>query len=100
MNYKKEKTIKCPSCGCEYLPAEIFLPNEFLGRPKQIEKEHMTGRVMDYMGTGMNLKETYICDRCDTPFKIVANVNFNTYKENEPKHKTVIKKEKLFLNEA
>lgn len=98
-NNKREKVIKCPNCGCEYLPAEIYLPNEFLGRPKHIDKEHMTGRILEYMGNSMNINETYICDKCDTPFKVFANVNFNTQKLNESGYKTSFKKERLFLKE-
>lgn len=99
MKTKREKVIKCPHCGCEYLPAEIYLPNELLGRPKNIDKEHMTGRIMEYMGSSMNLKETYMCDRCDTLFKVTANINFNTQKIEDAKYKTSFKKEKLFLRE-
>ena len=60
MKNQKEKVIKCPNCGYEYLPAEIYMPNYFLGKPKDINKEHMTGKVLDYMGSSMNLSETYI----------------------------------------
>ena len=98
-NNRKEKTIKCPQCGYEYLPAEIYMPNSFLGKPKDINKEHMTGKVLEYMGNSMNLVETYICDNCDTEFKVTANINFNTQKLSESKHKTHFKKERLFLKE-
>lgn len=30
---KKLELIICPKCGREYLPAEIYYPNEFLGKP-------------------------------------------------------------------
>ena len=32
INEKLEKII-CPKCGREYLPAEIYYPNFFFGRP-------------------------------------------------------------------
>ena len=99
MKNKKEKIIVCPQCGYEYLPAEIYMPNSFLGKPKDITKEHMTGKILDYMGNSMNLTETYICDNCDTKFKVVANLNFNAQKLSDSKYKTKFKKEKLFLKE-
>ena len=99
MKYQKNKVIKCPHCGYEYLPAEIYMPNAFLGKPKDINKEHMTGKILDYMGNSMNLVETYICDNCDTEFKVIANVNFNTQKLNDAKYTTRYKKERLFLKE-
>lgn len=99
MKRTREKVIKCPNCGCEYLPAEIYYPNAFLGKPKNIDKEHMTGRILDYMGNSMNLNETYICDKCDEKFKVSANVSFYTQKNTEAAYKTKYKKEKLFLAE-
>jgi len=100
MKYNKEKTIKCPECGWEYLPAEIYYPNSFLGKPRQINKEYITGRIIDYMGNNMNLSETFICDNCGTNFRVNAIINFNTQKTSEPNYKTKLKKEKLFLAES
>ena len=69
--------IKCPKCGAQYLPAEIFLPNEFLGKPKTIFKDN-NGIIEDYSGNSMDTEEEYICDYCDTPFNIYATVQFKT----------------------
>lgn len=99
MRVKREKVIRCPHCGCEYLPAEIYLPDSFLGKPKKIDKEHMTGKILDYVGPSMNCTETYTCDRCDTTFKVFANVNFTSQKIEDSGYKTTYKKEKLFLAE-
>ena len=74
---KKYNVIYCPNCGAEYLPAEIYLPNEFLGKPSHIEK-NFEGKIIDFCDNTMNLCETYICDKCDTKFKISARVNFKT----------------------
>ena len=100
MRPKREKVIKCPNCGCEYLPAEIYLPDTFLGKPRKIDKEHITGKILDYMGSSMNLTETYTCDKCDTEFKVIANINFNTQKAEDSQYKTRFRKEKLFLSEV
>lgn len=99
MRNRKEKVIRCPQCNYEYLPAEIYMPNSLLGKPRNISKEHMTGRILEYMGNSMNPVETYICDNCNTEFKVIANINFNTQKMNEATYKTHFKKEKIFLKE-
>ena len=100
MKKHREKLIKCPNCGCEYLPAEIYYPNSFLGKPRDISKEHMTGKLLEYMGNSMNLSETYVCDRCDEKFRVNANVSFYTQKCSESNYKTKFKKERLFLAES
>ena len=38
MKDNKSNIIICPNCGAEYLPAEIFLPDSFLGKHKTINK--------------------------------------------------------------
>ena len=43
-NKRKLITIECPVCNTSYLPAEIFLPNSFLGKPYDIEKTS-TGKI-------------------------------------------------------
>ena len=68
--------ITCPHCGAEYLPAEIYYPDEFLGKPTDIEK--LRGKIESYLGKNMNVEEVYICDNCLTKFKTVAKVTFKT----------------------
>ena len=92
--------IKCPECGYEYLPAEIYIPNSFLGRPFGIEREYISGEIQDYFGSTMDLNEKYICDKCGKPFKVKAKIQFFTssYDINK-EYYTSIKKEQLFLDE-
>ena len=75
---RKMVVIQCPKCGREYLPAEIYLPDSFLGKPYDIEKTH-TGKIDVFDGSTMDTVEEYVCDYCDTHFRVVANVNFKTY---------------------
>lgn len=70
--------IKCPVCGAEYLPAEIYIPDAFFGRPTDIEKDHITGAIRTYFGSAMDRNENYTCDYCNTPFSITAKINFIT----------------------
>ena len=105
MRKPKEQIISCPICGAEYLPAEIYYPDSFLGKPTFIDKDHMTQTIECYLGKNMNLTEHYICDNCKTPFKVTARVQFVTQEEKDinfnEDYSTKLngKEEKLFLNE-
>lgn len=74
-NSNKDLVIKCPSCGCEYLPGEIYLPNVLIGQPKDVERDCM-GTIITYDGNHMELEETYKCDKCSKSFKVKANISF------------------------
>ena len=97
----KIQKIICPNCGSEYLPAEIYLPNEFLGKPKDIYREHMTHKIIDFSGKNMDLNENYYCDFCGVPFTIKAKVSFQTEKNDKydftSEYTTNLKKNKLFF---
>lgn len=95
--------IRCPNCGAEYTAGEIYLPKCFLGVPKHIERDATTHRILYDMGKPMDTKETYICNYCDTPFKVSAYVKFNVEEDTKhnfnKEHTTSLKKKMLFLNE-
>lgn len=76
-----ENIIKCPYCGYEYTPSEIYYPNEFLGKPKNIYRD-IDGKI-EKIDKEPNLSETYTCDSCDKTFKVSASVNFVTEKLEE-----------------
>ena len=69
-------TIKCPQCGREYLPAEVYIPNSFFGSPSNIFRED--GKILNFEGETMDVKESYLCDDCGTQFNITAKVLFTT----------------------
>ena len=73
----KKNTIKCPHCGCEYLPAEIYFPNDFLGYPTNIIKDEK-GEILGFNGEDMNTTETFICWNCEKSFSVEAVVTFKT----------------------
>lgn len=79
MNKNKDLTIKCPHCDYEYLPGEIYFPDQFLGQPKDIERT-IDGKIAIYDGIEQNLTELYYCEKCNKPFKVKANINFETEK--------------------
>ena len=99
-NEKLEKII-CPKCGREYLPAEIYYPNNFLGKPQNIDK--IQGKIESFDGKSMDLEEQYQCDSCDCTFKVIAKVSFKTSevtKYNMSQYKTPLFEPKLTLFEG
>lgn len=72
-----KKIIKCPYCGYEYLPSEIFYPDDFLGKPQDIIKDE-NGVILGYNGSDMLTSETYVCDKCGKNFAIDATISFKT----------------------
>lgn len=71
----KDIVIKCPSCGYEYLPGEIYLPRHFLGQPKEIERT-IEGKIDVEFGLPQDLTERFVCDKCLKPFCVKANLSF------------------------
>ena len=76
----KFTTIKCPYCDREYLPGEIYVPNSFLGQPKNIEKDY-SGKIIDFSGSNIDLEEYYQCDKCGKSFKVTAHVSFTVTRD-------------------
>lgn len=72
---KKDAIITCPYCGREYLPAEIYNPNAFFGRPEDIDRDDF-GHLESYDGSCMDLKDSYECDTCGKLFEVTAEVKF------------------------
>lgn len=73
----KELFITCPHCGRQYLPAEIYYPNEFFGKPYDIDRLNNI-KIESFGGTSMNLVEEYECDNCYSKFKVSAKVQFKS----------------------
>lgn len=72
-----EIKIKCPHCGYEYLPCEVFYPDFFLGNSKKIIRDDM-GKIIYTEGDDMQLTEEYNCDNCHKDFKVIASVSFKS----------------------
>lgn len=69
--------IRCPHCGAEYAPSEIFYPSDFLPDAIDVTKD-ADGRIVAYEGSLMNLSEEYECDRCGHVFRATADVSFGS----------------------
>lgn len=100
-NKELKTTIKCPYCGTEYLPSEIYYPEYFLGQEKNIERDAL-GNVVYYDGVDANPIETFVCNKCEKQFKVVADIKFNVYEDNcnnLNEDYYTLKPVKLFLDE-
>lgn len=77
MEKEKLVTIKCPHCGWEYLPCEIFYPDDMLGKVSDVMRDD-NGKVLFFNGESLNLKEEFVCDNCGTTFTVEGIINFKT----------------------
>lgn len=86
MKQKQARTvIKCPHCKWEYLPCEIFYPNDFLGKPDSIIRDALGKIIYDdyYEEDEPCFTESYECDNCGKPFVVNATVTYSTKEEKE-----------------
>ena len=100
----KHDLIICPKCEAEYLPCEIFIPNIFFGNNYKIDKDS-TGKIVNKENYKLNTEESYICDYCNTPFKVKTNIRFSIiidekHNFNEDYIMQINKKPKIFLDES
>lgn len=77
MRSKKLDNISCPKCGYEYLPVEIFIPDSFFGKPYDILRDD-NGKILSVVGNESAIFDEYICDKCNTKFRVRAKVTFAT----------------------
>lgn len=80
----KTAIIKCPHCGAEYLPGEIYMPGSLIGQPSDVVKDSL-GRILyeDYYEPSKepDMVEHFICDFCEKPFVIEATVTYKAKEE-------------------
>ena len=83
----KTAVIKCPHCGAQYLPGEIYMPGSLIGQPDDLVKDSL-GKILyeDYReGQEPEMLEHFICDYCDKPFVIEATVTYKSMVEEPEK---------------
>lgn len=84
LNTHKSPVIRCPHCGAEYLPGEIYMPGSLIGQPDEVVRDGL-GKIIyeDYYTETRepDMIERYICDQCDKPFIVEATVTYKTREE-------------------
>lgn len=75
---KDFKIIKCPKCGYEYVAAEIFFPQDLLGKPNNIIRDDK-GHIILIEGESPCLEEEFECENCGSVFKTNLDMIFNSY---------------------
>ena len=80
----KTPVIRCPHCGSEYLPGEIYLPGSLIGQPDEVIRDSL-GKIVyeDYYTKSKepNMVEHFTCEYCEKPFIIEASVTYKTKEE-------------------
>ena len=80
----KTALIRCPFCGAEYLPGEIYMPGALIGQPDDVVKDY-AGKIIyeDYFTETRepDMTEHYICDYCNKPFVVEATVTYKAKEE-------------------
>jgi DNA-directed RNA polymerase subunit RPC12/RpoP len=82
-NKFKTPVIKCPHCGYEYLPGEIYVPGSLTGQPCDIVRDAL-GKIIyeDYTEPKKpELIEHYECDGCGRPFIVEAVITYKSRTE-------------------
>ncbi len=87
MDKKNWVVIKCPHCGAEYLAAEVFMPDDFAGRPDELVRDSL-GKIIyaDYQEDYEPLASTsFTCEFCNKPFVVEPVISYKVRKEDPEK---------------
>lgn len=80
----KTPVIRCPHCGAEYLPGEIYFPGDLIGQPDDVVKDSL-GKIIyeDYFSDDHepSMTEHFTCEYCEKPFVIEAVVTYKAKEE-------------------
>ena len=82
---KQWPVIRCPHCGCEMTPAEIFMPGDLIGKPESVIRDAL-GKIIyqEYDKDNEPAQpEHYICDECGKPFIVEPVITYKVKKEEE-----------------
>lgn len=84
----KTPIIRCPHCGSEYLPGEIFLPGSLIGQPDEVIRDSLGKIIYEDYSTKTrepDLTERFVCEYCEKPFVIEATITYKA-KEESPEN--------------
>jgi hypothetical protein len=80
----KSALIKCPHCGAEYLPGEVYMPGSLVGQPDEIVKDSLGKIIYEDYYTPEREPDTiehFTCEYCYKPFIVEAVVTYKTREE-------------------
>lgn len=84
----KSPMIKCPHCGAEYLPGEVYMPGSLIGQPDEVVRDSL-GKVIyeDYYKESRepDMIEHFTCEYCNKPFIVEATVTYKSREEEQEK---------------
>lgn len=85
MKPEKGQLIKCPHCGWEYAPSEIFMPGDIEGKASSVVRDAL-GKAL-YVGYEEGKepcsKTEYVCDGCGKAFSVEPTVSYRATKAPE-----------------
>ena len=70
-----KESIICPYCGREYVPSEIFYPEDLLPNVGDVVRKE-NGLVEFCTGSQELESEEYCCDGCGKTFKVTPALSF------------------------
>lgn len=76
----KLNIIKCPHCGWEYLPGEIYLPDEVTGYPENVIRD-VLGKILyvEYKeDREPDTTEHFICENCNKQFAVEVTTTYKS----------------------
>lgn len=80
----KTTIIRCPHCGAEYLPGEIYMPGSLIGQPTDVVRDSL-GKIIyedyDPVDREPDPVEHFTCEYCEKPFIVEAVVTYKTKEE-------------------
>ena len=88
----KTNIIRCPHCGAEYLPEEIFYPDSVFNKNLKVTRDE-EGKIVYISDEYFCLSEDFECEHCGKAFKVEGKTTFNTkeVKLDDFEEETVIK---------
>ena len=84
----KNTIITCIHCGAEYLAGEVFMPGALIGQPRGGVVKDSLGKIIcvDYPAEAEPIKtEAFVCEYCNKPFVVEANVTYKSLAEDPAK---------------
>ena len=84
---KKWPVIRCPHCGMEFTPAEIFMPGDLIGEPDNVIRDALGRIIYQEYDEGNEPAQVghYVCDECGKPFIVEPIIMYKVKKEDEAK---------------